>query len=175
MNIFNIGGMELLLIITIALIVAGPKRIAIWAYQLGVWASKLQNLWSEFANTLQKEMDEAGFDVQIPRSPPTRDQITRSVQEFGREISKAAEAPIEEVKKEVEGIKTSLEAENSAIRREVNGTNGVQRADMRRRGSATESENTDDNDDVTPGNDESPSEQPDATNIDFGSWGGKQP
>lgn len=173
MNIFNIGGMELVLIITIALVVAGPKRIAVWAYQLGVWASKLQNMWGDFANALQKEMDEAGFNVQIPRTPPTRDQITRSVQEFGREITKAAETPVEEVKKEVQSIKADIQAENNAIQRGMNGTNGVQRADMRRRAAPP--------DPTTPAAAQPGHAEPDDTanaptdtnTIDLGSWGGK--
>lgn len=121
MNIFGVGGWELLLIITIALIVAGPKRIAVWMYMLGQFAGKLQNVWSEFAQTLQAEMDDAGIDVEIPRTPPTRADLTRSVQNIGRELTKSAEAPVKEVVDEVKGFGDRIQAENKAIGRGLNG------------------------------------------------------
>ncbi|MEO0562597.1 MAG: twin-arginine translocase TatA/TatE family subunit [Chloroflexota bacterium] len=126
MNIFGIGGWELVLIVVIALVVAGPKRLAVWAYHLGQWTAKLQQLWRQFAETLQSEMDEAGVNVEIPRSPPTRQDLTRSMQQFGRQIVKTAEEPLDDVKADVEKIRAEIRQESNAISAGVNGV----RADM---------------------------------------------
>ena len=184
MNIFNIGGMELLLIITIALIVAGPKRIAVWAYQMGVWAAKLQDLWSEFAKVLQQEMDEAGINVQIPNKPPTRDQLTRSVQEFGREISKAAEESVSDVKKEVENLQAELQQERDTIKRPVDDlAKDIKRQHteiqqergklLRPPGYETPETQTPSDPPTSPEQTEQEPTSSDTDSVDFGSWGGK--
>jgi Sec-independent protein translocase protein TatA len=79
MNFFGIGGTELVVIALIMLIVAGPKRTIRWAYVLGVWVGKARTLWQQAVEALQKEMDEAGVNVQLPKEPPTRQTITRMV------------------------------------------------------------------------------------------------
>ena len=79
MNFFGIGGTELVVIALIMLIVAGPKRMIRWAYVLGVWVGRARTLWQQAVEALQKEMDEAGVNVQLPKEPPTRQTITRMV------------------------------------------------------------------------------------------------
>ena len=63
----------------------------------------------------------AGIDVEIPRTPPTRADLTRSVQNIGRELTKSAEAPVKEVVDEVKGFGDRIQAENKAIGRGLNG------------------------------------------------------
>jgi len=171
MNIFGVGGWELLLIVLIALIVAGPKRIAVWAYQVGLWSAKLQDLWSEFAATLQAEMDEAGVNVEIPKRPPTREELTRSVQKFGQEIAKSAEEPLEDVKQDVEKFRAEIRAENHAISQNID---GPQRADMVNRTVAPPPNETEKADKAPdkPAEATPAGENKDPREVDLGTWGG---
>lgn len=84
MNFFGIGGAELVLIILIMLIVAGPKRMLRWSYILGVYAGKARDLWAQTATMLQKELDDAGTGITLPKTPPTRRDITRMVSEAAK-------------------------------------------------------------------------------------------
>ncbi len=79
MNIFGIGGAELVLILIIMLVVAGPKRMIQWAYMLGKYVAVLQRMWSQAAATLQREFDEAGVDVKVPKELPTKGDLQRSI------------------------------------------------------------------------------------------------
>lgn len=82
MELFGVGGFEFALIIIIALIVAGPARMAVWARKLGQWTGQLRNLWKTAATQLQRELDDAGVDFKVPKELPTRralmDEINRS-------------------------------------------------------------------------------------------------
>jgi Sec-independent protein translocase protein TatA len=79
MNIFGIGGAELVLILIIMLVIAGPKRMIQWAYVLGKYVAVLQQMWSQAAATLQKEFDAAGVEVQVPKELPTKADLQRSI------------------------------------------------------------------------------------------------
>lgn len=92
MNFFGIGGTELVLIVLIMLIVAGPKRMIQWAYVLGVWVGKARTMWQQAVDVLQKEMDEAGVNVQLPKEPPTRQSITRMVNDAVKPYTRELEA-----------------------------------------------------------------------------------
>ncbi|MCC6617278.1 MAG: hypothetical protein IT320_27635 [Anaerolineae bacterium] len=97
MNIFGIGGAELVIILVIMLVVAGPQRMIRWAYILGQYVAKLQKLWQEAAAVLQKEFDEAGVDVQVPKKIPTKGEIQRQVRAAANPLTR----PLEDVKKEI--------------------------------------------------------------------------
>lgn len=99
MNIFGIGGAELIIILVLMLIVAGPKRMIAWAYVLGTYLAKLRALWAETSKYLQQEFDNAGVDIQVPKDLPTRANITR---EIGRAISPVTK-PIQDAIDEVDG------------------------------------------------------------------------
>jgi sec-independent protein translocase protein TatA len=79
MNIFGIGGAELVLILIIMLVVAGPKRMIQWAYVLGKYIAVLQQMWSQAAAALQKEFDDAGVDLEVPKEIPTKSELQRSI------------------------------------------------------------------------------------------------
>jgi len=79
MNIFGIGGAELVLILLIALVVAGPKRMIEWAYHLGRWMAKLRQMWSQMMDVVQQEVDAAGLDVQLPKELPTRQSVNQTI------------------------------------------------------------------------------------------------
>lgn len=162
MSIFGIGGMELVLIFVIALIVAGPKRMALWAYTLGQWTAKLRVMWEEVAVSLQEEFKQSGIDVEVPRTPPTRADLQRGLQDYGRQVMQEAGNPQEEIKKlqdEVRGVGQTAREEMQEIDRTVkaatkpqNGTQPRQQPDTR------SSDKTDDSDDSS-------------NSTSFGSWG----
>lgn len=116
MNIFGVGGAELVLILLIMLIVAGPKRMARWAYVLGTYVGKLRVVWAQMMDTIQTEIDEAGIDVQLPRTPPTRHEMNR----IARDAAKPFTAPVEDAwrqaQREVsEPVKSARDEANAAV------------------------------------------------------------
>ena len=103
MNIFGIGGMELGLILIIMLLVAGPKRMIRWAYVVGTYTAKFRKMWEETVDYIQKEVDEAGLDIEVPKEIPTRATLNR---EIGK-MMKPVTAPVQEALDEVGSVKRS--------------------------------------------------------------------
>jgi Sec-independent protein translocase protein TatA len=97
MNIFGIGGAELILIIIIMLMVAGPKRMIHWSYILGQYMAKLQKMWVQVAAMIQQEMDDAGVDIQVPKEMPNRQSLNKMAQD----TLKSYAEPIESVRQEM--------------------------------------------------------------------------
>ncbi|HRF97781.1 MAG TPA: hypothetical protein PLZ51_21385, partial [Aggregatilineales bacterium] len=62
MELFGIGGVEFLLVIVIAMVVAGPKRVVQWAYLVGKFFARVRHIWSEMMTVIQQEMKDAGVD-----------------------------------------------------------------------------------------------------------------
>jgi sec-independent protein translocase protein TatB len=109
MNIFGVGGMELGLILIIMLIVAGPKRMIQWAYVVGTYTAKLRRMWEETVDLIQKEVDDAGLDIQVPKDLPTRANLNREISK----VMKPVVAPVEEALSEVGDVKrTALNGKN---------------------------------------------------------------
>jgi Sec-independent protein translocase protein TatA len=102
MNIFGIGGAELVMIILIMLVVAGPKRMIRWAYIMGQYAGKLRKMWEEVVDVMQHEVDAAGLDIEIPKELPTRQNITKVV-------TKAVKPYTDSVQKELEVAQKPLQ------------------------------------------------------------------
>ena len=102
MNFFGIGGMELLLILLIAIIVAGPRRMITWAYELGRWLAKAQKIWAESARMMQQELDEAGIDFKVPRKIPTRRGLNQQLQGAIRRAAEPIQEPLKELQGEVQ-------------------------------------------------------------------------
>ncbi len=100
MNIFGVGGAELILILLIMLIVAGPKRMIRWSYVLGQYVSKARNMWAQVAEVIQKEFQDAGMDVDIPKDLPTRQNIGKVVQQIAKPIIDPIANPLNEALKE---------------------------------------------------------------------------
>ncbi len=108
MNIFGVGGMELALILVIMLVVAGPKRMIQWAYVLGQYTTKLRAMWTETVGYLQKEFDDAGVDIQLPKEPPTRGTLNQTIVQAMKPLTQSLEEPLKELKEplnEVDRIK----------------------------------------------------------------------
>jgi Sec-independent protein translocase protein TatA len=103
MNFFGIGGAEIVLIILIMLVVAGPKRMIQWAYVMGVWAGKARNMWSQAVATLQQEIDAAGGGITLPKEPPTRQSLARMVNEAVKPYAQEIEQTYKETDALVKG------------------------------------------------------------------------
>ena len=104
MNIFGIGGAELVLILLIMLIVAGPKRMIHWSYILGQYVAKFRVMWSETVDLIQKEFDEAGVDIQVPKEIPTRQSLNKQINKAMEPVTR----PVKEALDEVDTVKKSV-------------------------------------------------------------------
>lgn len=109
MEFFGVGGMELLAILLIALIVAGPKRMIAWSYTLGKWASQARKMWSETAAVLQKELDDAGVDIKVPTEPPTRQSLNNEVKRLTSPVTKPLQDSLKSVQTELDDVKKSVD------------------------------------------------------------------
>lgn len=98
MNLFGVGEIELVLILLIALIVAGPKRMIQWAYLFGRFLRHLRGMWSEAVVVIQKEIDDAGLDVQVPTHIPTRGEVHNIASQVLKPLSDPLQAAADEVK-----------------------------------------------------------------------------
>ncbi len=97
MNIFGVGGAELVLIFVIMLVVAGPKRMLRWAYVFGQFVGKLRTIWDNVMEIIQAEVDAAGMDVEIPRELPTRQNVTKWFNEQTRDVANPLKNDIERI------------------------------------------------------------------------------
>lgn len=175
MNIFGIGGAELVLILLIMLIVAGPKRMLKWAYVVGTWVGKFRVMWEQVVDVMQKEVDAAGMDVEIPRELPTRRNLGRAAEQFVRPYTDELQKPFKEVSA---AAGTVIEEANSAVKEVQDETEKISKrmgswdgsgsttAVVRRPANVTEPESAD-------------SAEPDATDntaneSSFGAWSNPQ-
>jgi Sec-independent protein translocase protein TatA len=62
-DILGVGPLELVAIFIIMLVVAGPKRMARWAYLTGQYIGRFRAMFQETMAAIQKEVDESGLDI----------------------------------------------------------------------------------------------------------------
>jgi Sec-independent protein translocase protein TatA len=109
MEIFGVGGPELVLILIIMLVFAGPKRMLQWAYQLGKLTAKARQMWAESMGYLQKEFDEAGVGIELPKELPTRGSLNKTISEQAGKLMSPVTKPVEdalsETKAQLDDIK----------------------------------------------------------------------
>lgn len=98
MDILGVGGWQLLAILLIMVIVAGPKRMIAWSYQLGKHVAVIRNMWVETAKQLQKELDASGVDIQIPKELPTRQSISKEISRAVAPLTKPLEETMQDLK-----------------------------------------------------------------------------
>lgn len=104
MEFLGIGSWELVAILLILLIVAGPKRMIAWSYTLGKYLAVFRNMWSETATSLQREFHSAGVDIEIPKEPPTRASLNKMVIDTMNKASQPVTAPIKEAQLTVKDL-----------------------------------------------------------------------
>jgi Sec-independent protein translocase protein TatA len=98
MNILGVGPVELLLVLIIALIVAGPQRMIRWAYHAGKWTSKMRAMWSDLMKVVQHEIDQAGLDIEVPKHIPTRRDLNHMIESAAKPYVQPVEDALNEVK-----------------------------------------------------------------------------
>lgn len=128
MNILGVGGWELLAILLIMLMVAGPKRMIHWSYILGQYIAKFRRMWAETVDVIQKEFDDAGVDIKVPRDLPTRRNLRQSIDEqVTRQFSEVT-APVKQtmadVTAEVDEIRNVTASTAQQTNKVVTGRNG---------------------------------------------------
>ena len=109
MNIFGVGGPELMVILIIMLVFAGPKRMIHWSYILGTYLAKFRVMWAQTVDLVQKEFDDAGVDIKLPKQPPTRRNLNKAISDAIEPMTKPLQESMDEVKKDVENIKAVSE------------------------------------------------------------------
>jgi Sec-independent protein translocase protein TatA len=147
-NIFGVGGAELVLIFVIMLVVAGPKRMLRWAYVFGQFVGKLRTIWDNVMEIIQAEVDAAGMDVEIPRELPTRRNVTKWFNEQTRDVTN----PLQE---DIDRIENTL---------------GQARRDLGAWNKSTKSQSADNGDAATPSRQTPPAQTSKASQTAFGSW-----
>lgn len=105
MNILGVGAWELVAILLIMLVFAGPKRMIHWSYVLGQHVAKFRKIWSETVDMVQKEFDEAGVDIKLPKEPPTRKSLNSAVTDAVKPMTKPVQDSLDEVKKDLDTVK----------------------------------------------------------------------
>ncbi len=105
MNFLGVGAWELVAILLIMLVFAGPKRMIHWSYVLGQHVAKFRKIWSETVDLVQKEFDEAGVDIKLPKEPPTRKSLNSAVTDAVKPMTKPVQDSLDEVKKDLDAVK----------------------------------------------------------------------
>lgn len=115
MDILGVGGWEIVAILLIMLIVAGPKRMISWSYTLGKYVSQLRRMWADTAQMLQKEFDDAGVDVQVPKDIPTRGDLNREIGRALTPVTKPFQETMNAAKKEVDSTKQAMSLGSTSL------------------------------------------------------------
>jgi sec-independent protein translocase protein TatB len=116
MNIFGVGEVELVLIVLIALIVAGPKRMIQWMYVLGRWTARLRKMWSEASDMIQKEVNDAGLDIEVPKDLPTRANLRQMTAKALKPFSDPVKEAVDEVKTVGKEIDNTVKQTRESVR-----------------------------------------------------------
>ena len=112
MNVLGVGAWELVAILLIMLVFAGPKRMIHWSYVLGQHVAKFRKIWSETVDLVQKEFDDAGVDIKLPKEPPTRKSLNRSLTDAVKPMTKPVQDSLDEVKQDMNAFKEVSESLN---------------------------------------------------------------
>lgn len=110
MEILGIGGAELIAILIIMLIVAGPKRMIRWAYILGQYTARLRAMWAESMTYIEREFREAGMDVDLPKTPPTRSSINQRVSKALSPVTQPIQEALDETSRQLTQVKQTASA-----------------------------------------------------------------
>ena len=101
MNFFGVGGAEIIAILVIMLVFAGPKRMIHWSYIMGTYVSKFRRMWSQTVDLVQKEFDDAGVDITLPKEPPTRQNLNRAITDAVKPMTNPVQQSLDEVKQDL--------------------------------------------------------------------------
>lgn len=96
MSILGMGIWEMLIIVVITLIVAGPQRMLRWAYLTGRFFGQVRIMWSRIMDSMQDEFDRSGIDVKLPKDITDR----RGMRKFASDALRPLREPMNEAMKE---------------------------------------------------------------------------
>jgi Sec-independent protein translocase protein TatA len=141
MDIFGIGGTELIVILIIMLVVAGPKRMIQWAYVLGKYTSKLRAMWAETMTYVEKEMKQAGVDVELPKDVPTRGNLNQAIKQQAQKAISPVAKPLQDtlsetadelkdVQRQAAGVAATSTPKSASQPTTTASTNGKSDADL---------------------------------------------
>jgi len=115
MEIFGVGGVEFLLIIIIAMVVAGPKRVVQWAYYVGKFFARVRKIWGEMMTVIQKEMNEAGMNIELPKTPPTRQSISQATRDMLKPYTKELDEAQKDIERNLENVQRELSIKQNVM------------------------------------------------------------
>lgn len=167
MNIFGIGGAELVLIILIMLVVAGPQRMIRWAYHMGRYVGMLRTMWAQMMEMVQKEVDAAGYDIKVPRDLPTRDNVSKLIRDAAKPLSDPLEKTMREVTQPVKDTLQEVKQAGADVNRSVAQAGKALDAEMKDVGSWNGASTPADS---TPAATSAEKPTPDADASGFGAW-----
>lgn len=67
-GILGVGPAELVVIVILMLVVAGPKRMIAWAYYAGKYMSVMRGMFQETMDAFQRELNAAGLDKELAKN-----------------------------------------------------------------------------------------------------------
>lgn len=107
MEILGVGPLEVIAIFIIMLVVAGPKRMARWAYIAGQYVARFRAMFQETMAAIQKEFEESGMDVR--KDIQEIKQTTSSLKNFDvvGEAAKVINQPVDSTSTEAKLQKPS--------------------------------------------------------------------
>ncbi|MCY4022600.1 MAG: hypothetical protein OXF32_04055 [Anaerolineaceae bacterium] len=126
MNILGVGGSELLIVLLIMLVIAGPKRMIHWSYVLGQHMAKFRRMWSETVDIVQQEFDEAGVGIQLPKDVPTRGSLQKQAGKVVGGVTAPVQDTLKEVNTQLGDIKTGTREAAGTANTVARGSNGAQ-------------------------------------------------
>ncbi len=87
MNIFGIGGNELVVILLLAAIVLGPERLARTAREAGKFVRNVKNYFSSLTSELKSELDVLD-DLEKIRKDVTKLDVLEDVQKIRKDLGR---------------------------------------------------------------------------------------
>ncbi len=123
MEFLGIGGWEIVAILLIMLIFAGPKRMLQWSYTLGKWVAVARNMWAQTAQQLEHELHESGVDIEVPREIPTKQSLNASISKYVSGAANPIIEPVKDVQRELDSTRKAITpGDPAAFRAKQNGS-----------------------------------------------------
>jgi Tat protein translocase TatB subunit len=96
MNFFNIGTAELLLIVLIALIVVGPRRLPEVSRSIGKVMSDLRKMQQEFTTEMTRELEDSTKELtevtrELEDSTKELTEVTQELEASAKELKETAD------------------------------------------------------------------------------------